>query len=283
MSRIHALKCDLDEDCTCLDDAGDQHGPTSRATLDLDRPEGRGRVEELAPLPQSFGGLRTPGGLVGPADGVVLDPDRLGGEPRSAPQDLADKPAVRDLAQPRLLIVPLTTAQANRVVAKLHRHHGPCPPALVYACFGVTDGERLRGCAILARPANRNSDDGQTAEVIRVATDGCPNACSALYGAAARAAREMGFARIMTYTLDSEGGASLRGAGWTREEDGIESWWHRYPEKNAAERRTVVRREHHDQTKTRWVKAFRARLDVDMSLAATPTSGPVPSLFGGDQ
>jgi hypothetical protein len=68
-------------------------------------------------------------------------------------------------------------------------------------------------------------DDGLTLEVNRVATDGCPNACSALYGACRRVAKEMGFRRILTYTLPEEGGASLRGAGWAcAGEAGGRSW-----------------------------------------------------------
>jgi hypothetical protein len=35
-----------------------------------------------------------------------------------------------------------------------------------------------------------------------------------LYAAAARAAKAMGYARIITYTLDSENGASLKASGW---------------------------------------------------------------------
>jgi hypothetical protein len=57
--------------------------------------------------------------------------------------------------------------------------------------------------------------DGWTAEVTRVATDGTRNACSILYGAAWRAARALGYRKLVTYTLPEEGGASLRGAGWT--------------------------------------------------------------------
>lgn len=40
------------------------------------------------------------------------------------------------------------------------------------------------------------------------------NACSALYAAAWRVARALGYRRLITYTLPDEGGASLRGAGW---------------------------------------------------------------------
>jgi hypothetical protein len=58
------------------------------------------------------------------------------------------------------------------------------------------------------------SDNGWTLEVNRVATDGTPNACSALYGAAWRATKALGYKRLITYTLPEEGGSSLRGAGW---------------------------------------------------------------------
>jgi hypothetical protein len=132
----------------------------------------------------------------------------------------------------------------------------------------------LRGAAVCGRPANRNSDDGQTAEVLRLASDGTPNVCSFLYGACARVAGDMGFARIITYTLATESGESMRGAGWTREADGIESWWHRYPEKNAKDRRTVVEREHHGIQKVRWGKLLREPLpSVDLCLSDPVTTG----------
>ena len=58
-------------------------------------------------------------------------------------------------------------------------------------------------------------DNGYTAEVIRCCTDGAPNACSMLYGAARRAVKALGYRRLVTYTLPEEGGASLRASGWT--------------------------------------------------------------------
>src|SRR3546814_18235817 len=53
-----------------------------------------------------------------------------------------------------------------------------------------------------------------TREVTRRCTDGAPNACSKLYGAAWKAAKALGYTRLITYTLPEEGGASLRAAGW---------------------------------------------------------------------
>ena len=87
-----------------------------------------------------------------------------------------------------------------------------------------------------------------TCEVVRVATDGTPNACSFLYGNAARIARLMGFRRIITYTLDNESGASLRAVGWMREAVGIHSFWHSHQSPG----RTVTARAHYQQRKTRW-------------------------------
>ena len=113
----------------------------------------------------------------------------------------------------RLIIVPVTLADANGFVATHHRHHKPVQGHKF--SIGVTDQvDSLRGVAIVGRPVARPRDDGRTLEVTRLATDGCPNACSALYAAAWRVARAMGYQRIGTYILASESGTSLRAAGW---------------------------------------------------------------------
>lgn len=70
------------------------------------------------------------------------------------------------------------------------------------------------GVAIVGRPVSRHRDDGLTAEVTRLCTDGTKDACSFLYGAAARAAFALGFKRIGTYILAKEPGTSLTAAGW---------------------------------------------------------------------
>ena len=116
----------------------------------------------------------------------------------------------------RLRVVPLTLARANDMVERLHRHHKRATGHR-FSLGVIDDAGLLRGVCIVGRPVARMTDQTQTAEVLRVATDGCDNACSALLGAAARAARAMGYARIQTFTLPAEGGASLRGAGWVEE------------------------------------------------------------------
>lgn len=79
--------------------------------------------------------------------------------------------------------------------------------------IGVCDDDgNVRGVAMVGRPVARAYDDGLTAEVNRTATDGYPNANSALYGASWRIAQAMGYRRMITYTQGDETGASLRAA-----------------------------------------------------------------------
>lgn len=184
----------------------------------------------------------------------------------------------------RLRAIPLTVAAANRVVKRIHRHHGAVPPALAMFSLGAVDiTGRLCGAAVCGRPSNRNSEDGQTAEVLRLASDGTPNVCSFLYGACARVACDMGFARVITYTLETESGESMRGAGWTREADGIESWWGAYPEKNAREGRSVVPRAHLGTAKVRWGKMLRVPIVTDMSLASEEVRAEAQELMTFDK
>ena len=150
-----------------------------------------------------------------------------------------------------MVIVPLTLKKANEYICSYHRHHSAFPAGLDYFRIGCIDESGvLRGVAIVARPPNRNSDDGLTAEVVRLATDGTRNACSVLYGACARICKLMGFRRIITYILESESGSSLKASGWTLEKSGIKSYWasHQVPG------RTVTAREHYGITKQRYAK-----------------------------
>ena len=111
-----------------------------------------------------------------------------------------------------LELIPITIKEANLFVARVHRHHKPVTGALfAVAC---ANGDTVVGVAIIGRPVARMSQNGWTAEVNRVATDGTKNACSMLYGAAWRACRALGYRRLVTYTLPEEGGASLRAAGY---------------------------------------------------------------------
>ena len=112
----------------------------------------------------------------------------------------------------RLQAVPVTLEAANAFVRDRHRHH----TSVVGHKFSVgaaADGA-LVGVAIVGRPVSRVRDDGRTLEVTRLCTDGTRNACSFLYGRAARIAFAFGYSRIGTYIRADEDGASLRAAGW---------------------------------------------------------------------
>ena len=103
-------------------------------------------------------------------------------------------------------------ADANAFVAAHHRHH----KAVVghkFSLGAMLDGN-LVGVVIVGRPVSRFRDDKQTLEVTRLCTNGARNACSFLYGAAARATFALGYSKIGTYILVSENGASLRASGW---------------------------------------------------------------------
>lgn len=115
--------------------------------------------------------------------------------------------------QTMLEIRPITLRAANDYVAQHHRHNKPTSGhKWSIACY---DGDRLCGVAICGQPVARKLDDGLTVEIRRVCTDGTRNACSILYGACARVARDMGYKRVITYTLQSEPGASLKASGFT--------------------------------------------------------------------
>ena len=109
-------------------------------------------------------------------------------------------------------LVPVSLKAANTFVAEHHRHHKPVVGHKF--SIGCAQEGRLVGVAIVGRPVSRHLDNGLTLEVNRLCTTGEKNACSMLYAAAARAAKAMGYQKIITYTLDTEPGTSLRAAGW---------------------------------------------------------------------
>jgi hypothetical protein len=153
-----------------------------------------------------------------------------------------------------LELVPVTLTEAKAFVGAEHRHHAP-PVGHRWSIGAGADG-KLVGVVVVGRPVARMADDGLTAEVTRLATDGTKNACSLLYSAAARAATAMGYRRIQTYILASEPGTSLRAAGWTCEgPTGGGQWKHREAPSDlwGDTRRT----DQPTEAKMRWAKTLR--------------------------
>lgn len=116
---------------------------------------------------------------------------------------------------PRLTIVPINLDEANEFVRQHHRHHDPVPGCKFCLVVAAGDPLTIHGVAIVGRPSARMLDKGWTLEVTRTCTDGTKNANSCLYGACWRAARALGYLKLITYNLPEEGGVSLTAAGWT--------------------------------------------------------------------
>ena len=115
--------------------------------------------------------------------------------------------------------IPLELKDANLFVEKYHRHHAPVHRDKFRV--GCIENGVIHGVVQCGRPVSRCLDDGKTIEVVRLCTDGFPNACSFLYSRAARIAKEMGYEKIITYILCSENGSSLKATGWTLEADNV--------------------------------------------------------------
>ena len=111
-----------------------------------------------------------------------------------------------------LELQPISFKEACTFIAEHHRHH--LPPQGWKWGIAVNDGEKVVGVITIGRPVARHLDNGWTLEVTRCCTDGTKNAASMLYGAAWRAAKALGFKRMITYTLIEEPGTTLVASGW---------------------------------------------------------------------
>jgi hypothetical protein len=176
-----------------------------------------------------------------------------------------------------LRVVPVELTEANALVASHHRHHQPTVGHRF--SLGVVDGDGLiHGAAIVGRPVARLAGTPRAVlEVVRLVTDGTPNACSMLYAAAARAGRALGFERIQTYILDDEPGTSLKASGWTYEGQAGGGNWNGGP----GSQRHGTRREDQPMTiKGRWSKALNPPQPASVRLP-DESRDDEPDLFGG--
>lgn len=121
------------------------------------------------------------------------------------------------------IIQPITLRAANEFVKEHHRHHSTVAGCKFAICCVVDD--KICGVAICGRPVSRYYDDGLTLEINRLCTDGTRNACSKLYGASVRIAKEMGYKKVVTYILASENGASLKASNFVCEGEAGGTHW----------------------------------------------------------
>ncbi len=137
----------------------------------------------------------------------------------------------------------------NALVASLHRHHKPVQGHRF--SVGVEHEGRIVGGASVGRPVGRMTDQRKVLEVTRLVTDGTKNACSALYAAAARVGKELGYERIQTFILSSEDGTSLKAAGWKFELHSDGGNW-----KRGGELQSSRRQDQPQGWKQRWGKVL---------------------------
>jgi hypothetical protein len=147
----------------------------------------------------------------------------------------------------KLRLVPVTLAEANDYVRRLHRHHEPTHGHRW--SMGVSDNGHLCGVAICER-AKARLESPMMCEVTRVCTDGTKNACSMLYAACARAAEAMGYDTIKTFILKSEPGTSLKASGWLEDGEVEAQNWSR-----PSRQRAITG--HSKEAKVRYVKFLR--------------------------
>lgn len=109
-------------------------------------------------------------------------------------------------------IIPVSLKDANIFIAQHHRHHTAVQGHKF--SIGLSCNNELKGVAICGRPVSRHLDNGLILEVTRLCTNGGKNICSKLYSTAAKIAKLMGFEKIITYTINTEKGISLKASGW---------------------------------------------------------------------
>lgn len=118
-----------------------------------------------------------------------------------------------DYGEVKYKTIPINFKQAKDFIEEYHRHH-IAPQGYKFA-VAVTDGLNIVGVAIAGRPVSRFKDNGKTIEVTRLCVkNGYKNVCSLLYSKVARIAKEMGYEKVITYTLESESGKSLQATGY---------------------------------------------------------------------
>jgi hypothetical protein len=115
-----------------------------------------------------------------------------------------------------LMVIPTTLKKANDFVSAHHRHSNRTARDGGRFAIAAMADSKLVGVAIVGNPLSATYMDGFTSEVLRVCVspEAPKNTCSMLYGACWRAWKAMGGRKMITYTLQSETGASLRAAGW---------------------------------------------------------------------
>ena len=109
-----------------------------------------------------------------------------------------------------LRCIPLTLKDANKFVKEFHRHNKDCRGHRF--SIGAIYKDELVGVAIIGRPIARKLDQKLIAEVLRncVKPAAPKGTCSFLYSKAIQVWQVLGGKKVITYTLETEKGSSLK-------------------------------------------------------------------------
>ena len=109
-----------------------------------------------------------------------------------------------------LSCIPLTLKDANKFVKEFHRHNKDCRGHRF--SIGAIYKDELVGVAIIGRPIARKLDQKLIAEVLRncVKPAAPKGTCSFLYSKAIQVWQVLGGKKVITYTLETEKGSSLK-------------------------------------------------------------------------
>lgn len=115
-------------------------------------------------------------------------------------------------------IIPLTLRIANDFVEAHHRHSSRTSNDGGKFAIGLELDGQLVGAAIVGRPIARMLQQPGTAELLRCCVGpGAPDGAGKMLNARCKRIWQlMGGTRLVTYTLSTETGGSLSGAGFKR-------------------------------------------------------------------
>lgn len=124
-------------------------------------------------------------------------------------------------------IIPLTLREANDFVEMYHRHSARTSNDGGKFAIGLELDGRLVGAAIVGRPIARMLQRPGTAELLRccVGPEAPVGAGKMLNARCKRIWQQMGGTRLVTYTLATEAGGSLSGAGFKRVAEAHSAQW----------------------------------------------------------
>tara|TARA_R100001015_G_C4463671_1_gene49694 strand:- start:67 stop:525 length:459 start_codon:yes stop_codon:yes gene_type:complete len=111
-------------------------------------------------------------------------------------------------------VKPMTLKMVNEFVKQNHRHNKKVTGHRF--SIGAEYDSKLVGVAICGRPVARKLDTDDTLEITRLCViENAPkNLCSFLYARCCQIWRLMGGKKVITYTLETEKGASLRASNF---------------------------------------------------------------------